>query len=53
MTAPERAREVIDWVVDIRRDIHAHPELSMHEIRTAALVAEKLRDRCRWHFAGR
>ena len=42
MTAPERAREVIDWVVDIRRDIHAHPELSMHEIRTAALVAEKL-----------
>lgn len=42
MTAPERAREVIDWVVDIRRDIHTHPELSMHEIRTAALVAEKL-----------
>ena len=28
----------------IRRDIHAHPELGMEETRTAALVAEKLRD---------
>ncbi len=27
----------------IRRDIHAHPEMGMEEVRTSALVAEKLR----------
>lgn len=27
-------------LIDIRRDLHAHPELSMEERRTAALVAE-------------
>lgn len=39
-----------DWLAehhpeftDIRRDIHAHPELGMEETRTAALVAGKLR----------
>jgi amidohydrolase len=30
-------------LVEIRRDIHAHPELSNEEVRTAALVAEKLK----------
>lgn len=29
-------------ITAIRRDIHAHPELSFHELRTSALVAEKL-----------
>jgi amidohydrolase len=33
------AERVIEW----RRDIHAHPELSNREFRTAALVAEHLR----------
>jgi hippurate hydrolase len=28
----------------IRRDIHAHPEMGMEELRTAALVAGKLRE---------
>ena len=28
----------------IRRDIHAHPEMGMQEVRTAALVAAKLRE---------
>lgn len=42
MTALERAREVIDEVIDIRRDIHAHPELSMQEQRTTQLVADNL-----------
>ncbi|MCC6718091.1 MAG: amidohydrolase [Acetobacteraceae bacterium] len=28
----------------IRRDIHAHPEMGMEEVRTAALVAAKLRE---------
>ncbi len=36
---PDTVREaVIEW----RRDLHRHPELSFHEERTAAFVAEKL-----------
>ena len=31
-----------EWI-DIRRDIHAHPELRFEEIRTARIVADKLR----------
>ncbi len=44
-------RSVIDavqpWQAElaaIRQDIHAHPELGMEEVRTSALVAEKLRE---------
>lgn len=37
------AREVTPWVIDIRRDIHAHPEIGMEEVRTGALIAEELR----------
>jgi hippurate hydrolase len=32
-----------DELIRIRRDIHAHPETSFEETRTAAIVAEKLR----------
>jgi amidohydrolase len=38
-----RATLVQPKVVAWRRDIHEHPELSFHETRTAALVAEQLR----------
>jgi len=38
------AQEASPWVIKIRRDIHAHPELSMEEERTGALVAEELRN---------
>lgn len=31
-------------VIEIRRDIHMHPELSFQETRTAAVVAEKLKE---------
>ena len=31
-------------LIAIRRDIHAHPELGLEEVRTAALVAAKLRE---------
>ena len=32
-----------DGFAAIRQDIHAHPEMGLEEVRTAALVAEKLR----------
>lgn len=32
----------LDSIVQIRRDIHAHPELCFEEERTSALIAEKL-----------
>jgi amidohydrolase len=35
--------EITPALVDVRRDIHAHPELGMREKRTAALVAERFR----------
>ncbi|WP_457652986.1 amidohydrolase [Rhodocaloribacter sp.] len=38
-----KARAVEPQVIAWRRDIHAHPELSNREFRTAALVAEHLR----------
>ena len=31
-------------LVAVRRDLHAHPELAFEEVRTAGIVAEKLRD---------
>jgi amidohydrolase len=38
----EQARQIQDQLIAWRRDIHMHPELGFHEIRTAALVAEVL-----------
>ena len=37
-----RARAVVPRVIEWRRDLHQHPELSNREFRTAALVAEHL-----------
>jgi amidohydrolase len=42
MPSPEIAA-VMDEVVTLRRDFHAHPELGFEEHRTAAIVAERLR----------
>ena len=36
-------RDLLDEIATIRRDIHAHPETSFDEHRTAALVADRLR----------
>lgn len=37
------ATELHPAIIEIRRDIHRHPELGFKEVRTAALVADKLR----------
>ncbi|MBR2540174.1 MAG: amidohydrolase [Mogibacterium sp.] len=38
----EKANGIMDEIVAIRRDIHAHPELGHKEVRTSALIREKL-----------
>jgi len=40
----DRARGLQDQLIEWRRDIHMHPELSFQEFRTARLVADTLRD---------
>ena len=42
MTAADAIRAYHDELTAIRRDIHAHPELGLEEVRTSELVAEKL-----------
>ena len=44
MSVIDRARASHQKLTAIRRDIHAHPEMGMEEVRTAALVATKLRE---------
>lgn len=42
MPAIPHIQAFADELVAIRRDIHAHPEIGFEEVRTSALVAEKL-----------
>ena len=42
-TLRKRTEEMKDWLIEIRRTIHMHPELSFQEVETARLVAEWLR----------
>lgn len=48
LTMLQKAFEYLDGIyselVDIRRDLHMHPELSYHEKRTPQVVADYLRD---------
>ncbi|HNM32171.1 MAG TPA: M20 family metallopeptidase [Chitinophagales bacterium] len=41
-TIQELAEQYQQDLVDIRRHLHAHPELSFHEEKTAAFISEKL-----------
>ena len=36
------AREILPWLIEIRRDLHQHPELGLEEHRTSARVREVL-----------
>jgi len=36
------AREILPWMVEVRRDLHRHPELGLEEHRTSARVRELL-----------
>lgn len=38
----EEAREINDWLIDIRRDFHKNPELGFQEIRTQGKIMEYL-----------
>jgi hippurate hydrolase len=44
MACAESVRPLLAELTEIRRDIHAHPELGFEEHRTAAVVAGKLRE---------
>ncbi|HEY0383717.1 MAG TPA: amidohydrolase [Candidatus Elarobacter sp.] len=43
MTTVAVSPELFDETVALRRDLHAYPELAFEEIRTAGIVAERLR----------
>ncbi len=42
-TVLELPHDFIDELIATRRDLHAHPELGFEEVRTAAIVASRLR----------
>ncbi|WP_068302396.1 M20 aminoacylase family protein [Pararhodobacter sp. CCB-MM2] len=42
MTIPQRIRDFADELTEIRRDLHAHPELGFQEVRTSGIVATEL-----------
>ncbi len=40
----ELANKIKDWLIEIRRDFHKHPELAMEEVRTAKKIEEYLKE---------
>lgn len=46
------AREILPWMVEIRRDLHRHPELGLEEHRTSARVRDLLAELGIEHVGG-
>lgn len=46
------AREILPWMVEIRRDLHRHPELGLEEHRTSAKVRDLLEEMGIEHVGG-
>ena len=40
--AQKEAKKISDWIVEIRRELHRHPELMYEEVKTSALVRREL-----------
>ena len=40
----EKSKEIKETLINIRRDIHKHPEIGLHEVRTAEVVAKILEE---------
>ena len=40
----DAAREILPWMVEIRHDLHQHPELGLEEFRTNERIQERLRE---------
>lgn len=40
----QESEKLCDWLVEIRRDLHAHPEIGLQEVRTSAKVAQHLKE---------
>ena len=38
----DQANELFEYTRELRRDLHQHPELGYHEVRTAGIVAREL-----------
>ena len=44
LSADHYVAEILDEIIALRHDIHAHPEMGFEEVRTAELAARKLRE---------
>ena len=38
-----KATDIKDWLVNLRRDFHRHPEQSFKEYRTSKIIAQNFR----------
>ena len=40
--AKKEAKKISDWIIEIRRELHRHPELMYEEFKTSELVRREL-----------
>ena len=41
-TIKRKVEEIAEWLIDVRRDFHSHPELGQQEFRTMNKICEYL-----------